>query len=138
MLVKIECAKMKRDCEGNPLPVLVCHDLQEKIRALVDFTTESCSYEKYRDDFLIYIKLDDDKETGKYNIRFLWYCQKFMCKKDMFVEDSRNHEGLLRRYFTKYNVLIHKNDLNWDVLVSTPDNSSGIQRISLPSSATPN
>lgn len=128
---------MKRDVDGNNLPESVlCNDLQEKIRALINFSTESCSYDKYRDDFLVYLK-PDDTSRGRHNIQFFWFCQKFVSRKDTYLDDSRNHEGLLRKHFAKYNVLIHKNDLNWDVVVSTPRNPPGIHRVSIPASDTP-
>lgn len=129
---------MKRDCDGNPL-LDTCfdkNDLQGKIRALVDFTTESCSYVKYHDDFLIDIE-PDQAVKGRYNIKFHWYCHKFLAKKDMCVDDARNHESLLRKHFASYHVLIHKCDLLWDVLVSTPSKPPGIHCVSVPASATP-
>lgn len=70
---------MKRDAEGNSLPDSVCfnsNDFENKIRALVDFSTESCSYEKFRDDFLIEIERDDT-DGSRRNIRFIGIAKSF-------------------------------------------------------------
>lgn len=128
---------MKRDCDGEPVANSACFnvdDFQGKVRALVDFTTESCSYAKYRDDFLVYIE-PDNADQAKRNIRFHWYCQKFTTKKDTFADDNRDHETVLSKHFKCYNVLIQKYDYGWEVVVSSKP--PGVLRVSLPSSATP-
>lgn len=130
---------MKRDYYGNALPDSVYfnfRDFQEKIRALVEFTTNSCSQEKFADDFLIYI-VSDKKDQSKRNIQFHWYCRKFLAGKNAKVEDARDHEEVLGKHFKDYNLQICKNQHSWVVEVSTPDKKPGQFQFQMPPKTTP-
>ena len=123
--------KMKRDHDGNAVPdSFDSHDFQAKMRALVDFTNKSCSFEKYGDHFLIFIT-DDETHKEKRNIQFYWFCKRFRSDKEVQVDDARDHEGVLGMHFQDFDVLISKYKVNWRVDISTSANKPGSQKILL-------
>ena len=122
---------MKRSCDGtfrlHPT-LLDCYDLQCKIRALVDLSTEAS--EQFSDSYLVYIEPDKD-DKSKHNIKFNWYCGKFTAREESNRVDPRDHEGLLRKHFKSFNLLIHKKDHCWDILVSSPATQPGVHSVQL-------
>lgn len=100
--------------------------LQDKIKAFNDLLSVWCSYEKYHDDFLIYVMPD-----GEFNLTFRWFCYKLIRKLSCDTDDTRDHEFILREHFKKFNLLIQKEDYSWKVIVSTPVNQPSVKCVSL-------
>lgn len=111
-------------------------DLQSKISALIDFVARECSYDKYHDDFYIYIDKTNSSLLPKEettltpkDILVVWYCKKFMSDKNDRVDDERDHEKILCHHFKDFDVLIEKTDLSWRINISTPVQSPPAKKV---------
>jgi hypothetical protein len=98
--------------------------LQEKLEAFNELLTVWCSFDKYHDDFLIYVMPD-----GEFNLTFRWFCYKLCRKLSCDTEDTRDHELILREHFKQFNLLIKKEDYSWKVIVSSPVDQPSVQRV---------
>ena len=95
-------------------------DLGDKMTCLMEFATQWCSVEKFKDTFLMFSHRSD--QQAQKDVIMCWYTRHFnpSYQAPAGKEDTRDHEALLCAHFKKFNLAIEKLPCYWRVIVSTP------------------
>jgi len=103
-------------------------DWSEKMTSLMDFAAQSCSAEKHRDSFLVFMQGDLDQPQK--DVVLIWFSRHFdpdaMIPEDK--KDPRDHEALLCKCFPKHNMTIEKLYGRWKIIVSTPKRGESVTK----------
>ena len=95
-------------------------DLGDKMTCLMEFATQWCSAEKFKDSFLMFSHSSDDQPQK--DVIMCWYTRHFHPSHQAPAgkEDTRDHEAMLYEHFKKYSLSIEKLPCHWRVVISTP------------------
>ena len=95
-------------------------DLGQKLTCMMDFAAKKCSA---RDSFMVTLK--NPPEQAMKSVGMTWFSCDMSTKSQPEKKDLRDHEGLLREHFQKYDLVIEKMPYCWTVDISTPSEEKG-------------